>query len=253
MPVLSQIDFGDETLNAARDWLAEWDMMNDADSGQAALFNAFWMKLIPLAFDEVINDAPDISGGSREMILMRNMIQGEHPLWNNPELGTNNRDEILGMALEQAWEMMVETFGVDTATWRWGALHLSHPKHTPLGQLPMGVDPKLDILAFQLADIFNRQYEVDGGLESVNNQRWDIRNGHFELDGAIVSMRMVIDFSNLDNSRFVHELGQSGDPFSPHFDDLSPLWVAGEYHPYGFTTAAVDAITSRTVTFVPAE
>ena len=252
MPVLAEIDFEDVDLNAARDWLAEWDYMNEGESAQAMLFNAFWMQLIPLAFDEM-EPAGGVVGGSTEIFNMNNMIHGAHPLWNNPALGTNDRDEILKMALEAAWNMLVEQLGDDPDAWRWDALHVSNPRHTPFGQLPSGVNAGLDIVLNDINRLFNRRYGVDGGLDSINNQRWDVREGNFKLTGSIVSMRMVIDFSDLDNSRFVHELGQSGDPFSPHYDDMSALWAAGEYHPYGFTPDAVEAITTYTLTLTPAE
>ena len=45
------------------------------------------------------------------------------------------------------------------------------------------------------------------------------------------SFRMVIDVGNWDNSRAINAPGQSGDPRSPHYGDLAPLWAAGEYVP----------------------
>ena len=252
LPALADIDLGDADLNDARDWLLEWDMRNDADSSRAALYNAIWMHLVPLAFDE-LELAGGVPGGSREMFLMRGMLMGEHPLWQNAALGTNDSAELLTMAFRDAWEMLAEALGDDPDSWRWDALHISNAKHTPFGQLPAGENIGLDLVINDIYRTFNRQIGVPGGLDNINNQRWDARNGHFELDGAIVSMRMIVDFSDFDNSRFIHELGQSGDPFSPHFDDMNPLWATGAYHPYGFTPGAVEAITARTVIYTPAE
>jgi len=250
VPVLATIDFGDPDLNAARDWLAEWDYMNEADSARAALFNALWMHLVPLTFDE-LEPAGGVAGGSPQIFLLRGMIGGAHPLWNNPSLGTNSRDEILKISLERAWAMLVEKLGDDPEAWRWDALHISVPEHTPFGKLPHNVNPGLDMIAKSLDVLLNRSYGVDGGLDSVNNQRWDVRRGDFVLTGAIVSMRMIIDFSDLDNSRLIHELGQSGDPNSPHYDDMSPLWATGQYRTHTFTPDAVEDATERVLILVP--
>jgi penicillin amidase len=43
------------------------------------------------------------------------------------------------------------------------------------------------------------------------------------------SYRQVLDISNWEASLFVHPMGQSGNVFSSHFDDLLPLWTKGQY------------------------
>ena len=39
---------------------------------------------------------------------------------------------------------------------------------------------------------------------------------------------MVLDVGDWDNSRVINTPGQSGDPASPHYGDLFPLWAEGE-------------------------
>ena len=39
----------------------------------------------------------------------------------------------------------------------------------------------------------------------------------------------------------VHSTGQSGLPWSPHYRDLAPLWLKGEYFPLLYTKAKVEA------------
>ena len=48
---------------------------------------------------------------------------------------------------------------------------------------------------------------------------------------AGASVRLVMDVGAWDNSRAVNTPGQSGDPFSPHYRDLFPLWATGGLHP----------------------
>lgn len=251
MPVLKELEFDEVDLNAARDWLAGWDMHNHADSPQAALYNAFWLKLMPLAFDELA-PAGGVDGDSGQVFLMRGMILGAHPLWNNAELGINDRDEILKLAFQQGYEMMVEMQGDNPDAWRWDAVHYSYARHSAFRSLDEGLSDEVDALIAETDDLFSRKIGVPGGTSNVNNQRWNATNGNFILDGAIVSMRMIVDFSDLDNSRFVHGLGQSGDPSSPHYDDMMELWATGQYHPSPFTAEAVDALTEKVVTFAPA-
>ncbi len=67
----------------------------------------------------------------------------------------------------------------------------------------------------------------------------------------IASLRTVIDVGAWANSRFVLPGGQSGNPLSPHYDDLFPLWRRGEGVPIAWTPEEVRAATVATLTLVP--
>ncbi len=70
------------------------------------------------------------------------------------------------------------------------------------------------------------------------------------ISGA--SFRMVVDVGDWDNSRAINAPGQSGDPASPHYDDLAPIWAAGEYFPLLYSRAAVDAACGLRILLAPA-
>jgi penicillin amidase len=57
------------------------------------------------------------------------------------------------------------------------------------------------------------------------------------------SFRMVVDVGAWDNSCTINAPGQSGDPRSPHYADLAPLWAAGAYVPMLYSETAVEAAT----------
>ena len=54
------------------------------------------------------------------------------------------------------------------------------------------------------------------------------------------SMRMVVDFSDLDQSMQNITLGESGQVFSPYYRDQFPAWYKGESFPMPFSDAAVE-------------
>ncbi len=62
---------------------------------------------------------------------------------------------------------------------------------------------------------------------------------------------MVVDVGNWDNSRTINTPGQSGDPFSPHYRDLAPLWAAGHYVPLLYSRDAVENGTSEVLELSP--
>ena len=70
---------------------------------------------------------------------------------------------------------------------------------------------------------------------------------------AGASVRMVLDVGRWDNSVAINTPGQSGDPFSPHYRDLFPLWAAGNYVPLLFSRAAVEREAETVLTLMPAD
>jgi penicillin amidase len=62
----------------------------------------------------------------------------------------------------------------------------------------------------------------------------------------------VIDVSDWDRSMTINVPGLSGQPGSPHYADLLPLWAEGQYHPLPFSRAAVAAAAAQRLVLVPA-
>lgn len=248
VPRLAAIDYPDDRLDEAAAWLAEWDFQNDASSPQAALFNAVWRELAQYVFDELPYFEESFTVFRMSLLL----DDPNHPVWHNAEYDTSDPALLMEMALNAGLYFMELTYGEDRSAWRWGELHVAQFRNAPLGQLPEGVDPRLDSLLPLLNAIFNRETEASGGGAIVNATGWDIDSGSF-LVGSLPSMRMILDLSDWDASRFVHTTGQSGMPASDHYDDMIALWAVGDYHPASFSAAAVEANTAALWTLRPAD
>jgi penicillin amidase len=67
------------------------------------------------------------------------------------------------------------------------------------------------------------------------------------------SVRMIVDVGNWDGSVWINAPGQCGDPRSPHYRDLAPLWARGEYVPMPYSEKAVVAATERRIVLTPAD
>lgn len=245
IPLLADMEFEDARLQEAVAILEEWDRLDETDSTGAAIYNAFWANLMPLVFDELEEAAP-VSGDSKEVFIVSQMIKGAHPLWANAELGTSDPNELITLALENGMAWLTRQLGEDMSTWRWGDIHVASFTHRPLGQLPAGVNVGLDIMLNDIYALFNRKIGVNGGLTAVNRMAWNAADGDYVIRNTIASMREVLDFSDFDNSKFIHPMGQNSDPRSDHYDDLLELWATGQYMAHGYTPDAVDAITHHT-------
>ena len=58
---------------------------------------------------------------------------------------------------------------------------------------------------------------------------------------------------NRDGSVWINSPGQSGDPRSPHYRDLAPIWARGEYVPMLYSKEAVAAATERRIVLTPVD
>jgi penicillin G amidase len=135
------------------------------------------------------------------------------------------RDALLADTLATAFGECRQLLGADTAQWRWGRLHHGYFEH-PLS--PLGAAGERDV----------GQLAKGGSGSTVMNAGYRLSD-YRVTTGA--SFRMVVDVGQWDESRAINAPGQSGDPASPHYRDLAPLWAGGAYVPLLYSRAAVDA------------
>ncbi len=247
VPALQAVTFDDPALTEAVAWLGEWDHYNSVDSPYAALFETVWMELNFMTFsDDFGSFYSDVGPGSPRFwevfrVLLANKanpIYGQ--LWDNGDTADviETPDDILKAAFASGYAKMVEEYGEDRSLWRWGALHMTRNIAEPLGY---SGDPEVEA-------IFNREIETPGGGSIVNAIGYS--DASFDTT-YIPSQRQLIDFSNFDNSQRILPIGQSGNPFSEHYDDQMEMWATGQYRNSWFTRAAVEANAVRMFTFVP--
>ena len=60
-----------------------------------------------------------------------------------------------------------------------------------------------------------------------------------------------IECATCGSSVAINTPGQSGDPASPHYRDLAPMWAAGGYFPLVYSRGAVEKATRARIELVP--
>ncbi len=128
--------------------------------------------------------------------------------------------------------------GSDNSKWSWGAVRPLTLEH-PLGRIGF------------LASTFNRGPFPLGGDGNTISQAGTTP---LRPDGnalAIASMRMVVEVGSWEDARFSMPGGQSGNPFSPHYDDLLPYWLRGEGVQIAWSPSAVEASTQHRLELLP--
>jgi penicillin amidase len=67
----------------------------------------------------------------------------------------------------------------------------------------------------------------------------------------VFRLRMVLDVGAWDESRFSMPGGQSGNPFSPHYDDLLRLWRRGDGVPIVWSEDRIQEAAAATFRLLP--
>jgi penicillin amidase len=130
------------------------------------------------------------------------------------------------MALEAAIATLEERAGSDPKRWGWGRVR-PVLLHHPLGR------------HWLLAAIFNRGPLPWGGDTDTINQATVLPFDPLAPTNNIASLRTVIDVGVWSNSRFVLPGGQSGNPFSPHYEDQLGHWQRGDGVPIPWTAEEI--------------
>jgi penicillin amidase len=225
----------ENTSTAAAKLMLDWDCAFTADS-QAATLYEFWDAELRDALTKlaVPREAQKIVG---KLSLTKTLQEVSRPrvavFGQSPEAA---RDALLLESLHAAEVKLSAKLGPDPQNWSWGQLHRASFNH-PLGSMPQG-----DAL-------FDRGPIPRPGDGTTVNATYFGGSSFDQLAGA--SYREIFDLSDWDNAVGVNVPGQSGQPGSPHYDDLLPLWAHGQYFPLRYSKPSVDRETTDVLELRP--
>jgi penicillin amidase len=237
LPVLRAVRTEDAGLRDAIAWLAAWNMRLDAESPQAALFETWFGRYLRRQVAEAVLPASlHAAVGPGEVIAVIDLM--EHP---DARLGADPaaaRDRLMLAALRAALADLDRELGPDRARWAWGRLHRVVFEHKLAAFADAALKARMTVGPAALG----------GSGQTVGAAAYRVRDFR-AVAGA--SFRMLLDVGGWDASLAINSPGQSGDPASPHFRDLFPLWLAGEYFPLSYSRAAVERVTERRIELEP--
>jgi penicillin amidase len=116
------------------------------------------------------------------------------------------------------------------ASWRWGRLHATRPRHTLSATFP------------DLAGLLDPPSVPMGGDGDTVQAAAFIAGDGYGLTSTSVA-RYVFDLGDWERSGWVVPLGASGHPGSPHYADQAPAWADVRLFPmrYGWERIRAEA------------
>ncbi len=130
-------------------------------------------------------------------------------------------------AFTRALERLSKDQGKDVAHWTWGKAHMAISGHRPLGKSAL-LAKWFDVVAPSSGDPFT----VNVGTYWLNETVEPFASRHAP------SMRAIYDLSDLQNSLFIYQTGQSGVIGSEHYSDMAHEWASGHYRPLQMTPSS---------------
>jgi penicillin G amidase len=217
---LSKIDL--EALNT----LKKWDFKARHNQAAPAVFNVFMNYIAENTFKKRLGDDlyEQYVTGDKNIpfnVLREFIQQGESPWFDDPDTPEKEgMNHILVKSFKDSTAFLKNTLGSDTKKWTWGKIHTLTIYH-PLGK-------KLPLVGkyFNIGPV-----PVDGSIFTVNPTYFKLTQS-YKVKGGGASLRHIIDFSDMKNSKRILPGGVSGNVMSPHYDDQFNLWLAGKYRPF---------------------
>ncbi len=247
VPKLLQVEPSGDRQKEALEVLAGWDFRLAPDSAGAAIYQVWCRRiaqaiLLPMLGERLYEHFYGRRQWSNEFqtVVLPRLLEFPEARWFGRD-GRAARDGVLSEALDAALDELTERLGEDMGSWSWGGIH----RIRFVGRLATAIP--------DLAELFTGGEAPWGGDEmTVNQGTFDPGPGTYDT-AVVASWRQIIDLSDLDRSIGTHTVGQSGNPASPHYDDLFPLWSTGRHHPLPFTRPAVEAATESRLDLLPAD
>lgn len=237
-----------EEARLALELLSGWDGVTAADSGPAAVYEFFIIEMIQrMAKAKAPNSAEWVMGKGHHPLMARSFFSVREVshlvrrLQEQPEGWFENGWQTeVAAALGAAVQRLQEHFKAPPQEWSWGAVHQLVLLH------PMGSRPPLD-------KIFNLGPFPYGGDHQTISQAGRMSTEFGSKVTGIANLRMAVDVGNWRENYFVLAGGQSGNPFSPHYDDLLQLWLRGEAVTLAWTGHTISRATEQLLELIPAD
>lgn len=204
----------------AAEMILRWDAMLNRESGAAALYEV-WLRRLRKAVSAG-EGTETLQGRSSFENVLAELAQPSSQVFGADAV--EGRNQVLLQTLDSAWKETEQLLGPDPQKWSWGRLHTIRFRHS-LDRLPE---------AATSMDLGPLSRPGDGYTVNATGGR-----DNFEQEAG-ASYREILDTADWDRSLTVNTPGQSGQPGSPHYSDLLPLWDRGLYFPLAYSRKMVE-------------
>jgi len=142
----------------------------------------------------------------------------DSPWWDDQATDdVESASDIIKSAFLEAIDEILDQRGPDPSTWQYGKVHHLTHEHA-MGEVEI------------LGDFFNvGRYEVPSAKDALCKYEFKLTDSvDFEVFSG-PAMRVSVDFEDVNSSESILPTGQSGNVFSPYYDNQADMYHSGEF------------------------
>ncbi|MBL4642980.1 MAG: penicillin acylase family protein [Flavobacteriaceae bacterium] len=220
---MSGIETADLTVNekTSLDLLSNWKGYYGKKEVGPTIYNRLVYEFLVATYKDEMGKsfAQFINTPYQDKALAEQIGRENSVWWDN--VSTKNkketRKEIITSAFKKAVSFVSNQLGNNVQDWTWDKVISVEYGHA-LGKIAA------------LRTYFNvGPFKTIGGNEVINNQIFNLDSTGIYKVTAGPSTRRIIDFSDVENSLGILPTGQSGNVFSPHYDDQAQMYIDGKF------------------------
>ncbi|GAB3022515.1 penicillin acylase family protein [Spirosoma pulveris] len=227
VPLLQNLASPNDRTEQALSYLRRWDYKLTPNSVAASIYVAWENQLKQAVYQEKV---PKVAQPYFKSLPTKRV-------YDALLMPTPARDNLLLTCLDKALAELTARLGSDMDDWSYGQRKNKHITIT---------HPMSSLVDKAMRQKINFGPVARGGYaETVNATGNDLNQTH----GA--SFRILVDTEDWDKTLGINTPGQSGNPESPHYGDLFPIWAENNYFPVFFTKEKIKTVAEGTTVLTP--
>ena len=235
VPLLQYLSSASKQTERARKQLLSWDYYMDATSTSAGIYEQ-WQREIMVEIKKISvpKEASDLFRSLPMKRVLDWILSPDGRFGNDPLEG---RDEFLISTLSNAVKKLSKKFGNDMTKWVYGQSDYKHImlRHQLSSVIKDNIATKLDVGPFPRG----------GNSNTVNN------TGGYNNQFSGASFRILVDTEDWDRTLAMNNPGQSGDPDSPHYNNLFNEWGEDGFFPLFYSRKKIESVTQTKIYMEP--
>ncbi|MGB8856425.1 MAG: penicillin acylase family protein [Burkholderiales bacterium] len=221
-----------ETSRIAYELVKKWDGEMRSNDPAPLIFSAWYRELTRLVYADELGEELFGKAWDQRALFLHHVLKNDNgqarwcDLVASPQVETCA--EMMGRSLDLAVADLGRRYG-RMDNWRWGNAHFALSEHRPFSK-------QATLAKIFEIDVPSRgdSYSVNVGRHNINNEAQPFANRH------AASLRAIYDLSDMNQSRYMHSTGQSGNRLSSHYADFAKRWVEMDYIPMTTDRAQIE-------------